>query len=482
MCEGRERKMLKGNIVKLLQLAVTLWGCCAAAQQPAAPALPPHDQVQDCLRKLWAKPVFWDSRAVAPVDPSVCGAPPGKIEDTLKAQHLSVFHLANAVFLTSADLFTPNRMGFYYRWKIPSINIRVLPLTLDESRSPSDAELRQITEAILQRSHLTPLTCPFDDNSDGIGELALSIEIDIHKMHIGSPRESVVALVVNTDPQQDRVAGTGRIIYGELEDGGFKYLWETPLLYSSFGQWGYDDLLRNGNLQISMTTSWGSSGQYTLFYAFDLDGREITRQNDTCQVMDEFALDHNRNATVCPVYADSVDVVATAKGPKDLRIVDSSANQVDPTKSVKKLRYTYKDGHYQVAASAPVKGTASLSVAAINEQGTDLMKEGKFQEASDKFYEAYLRNDSTAQCLYTNNLGFADYKMGKYEEAVEYLKETTHCDSTRAVAYLNLGDAYAKLNRNADARQAYEKYLELTPDSKSAADVKKKLDALPPSP
>jgi tetratricopeptide (TPR) repeat protein len=135
-----------------------------------------------------------------------------------------------------------------------------------------------------------------------------------------------------------------------------------------------------------------------------------------------------------------------------------------------------------VASAAPVKGTTSLSVAAINEQGTNLMKEGKFQEASDKFYEAYLRNDSTAQCLYTNNLGFADYKMGKYEEAVEYLKETTHCDSTRAVAYLNLGDAYAKLNRNADARQAYEKYLELTPDSKSAADVKKKLDALPPSP
>src|SRR5580700_2295759 len=108
MCEGRERKMLKGNIVRLLQLAVTLWGSCAAAQQPAAPALPPHDQVQDCLRKLWAKPVFWDSRAVAPVDPSVCGAPPGKIEDALKAQHLSVFHLANAAFLTSADLFTPN--------------------------------------------------------------------------------------------------------------------------------------------------------------------------------------------------------------------------------------------------------------------------------------------------------------------------------------------------------------------------------------
>ena len=474
--------MLNRSIKQLLLLAVTLWGCCAIAEQPEAAAIAPHDQVQDCLRKLWGKPVFWDSRAVAPVDPSVCSAPPGKIEDALKAQHLSVFHLPNAVFLTSADSFTPSGMGLYYRWKTPAIDIRVVPLTLPDSRKPGEAELRQIGDAVLQRSHSVPLTCPFVDNSEGIGQLALTIEIDIHKMHPGSARESAIALVVNTDPQLDKVAGTARIVYGELEDGGFKYLWETPLLYSSFGQWGYEDLLRNGNLQIRMSSSWGSNEQYTLLYAFDLDGREITRQNDTCQVMDQFALDHNQNATVCPIYADSVDVLASAKGPKELRVVDGSANQVDPTKSVRKLRYTYTNGRYQVVRSLQVKGLASPSVAAINEEGISLMKEGKFEEASDKFYQAYLRNDGTAPCLYANNLGFAYYKMGKYEEAVKYLKETIDCDSTRAVAYLNLADTYVKLKRNAEARQAYAKYLELAPDSKSAPDVKKKLDALPPSP
>jgi predicted RNA polymerase sigma factor len=39
-----------------------------------------------------------------------------------------------------------------------------------------------------------------------------------------------------------------------------------------------------------------------------------------------------------------------------------------------------------------------------------------------------------------------------------------------------------KLNRNAEARQAYQKYLELAPNSKVAPDVKKKPDALPPTP
>lgn len=164
-------------------------------------------------------------------------------------------------------------------------------------------------------------------------------------------------------------------------------------------------------MQISATSSWGSNAQYTLFYAFDLDGREISRQNDTCEVMDNLALDHNRNGTVCPIYADSIDVVGDVKGPKELRVVDGSANKVDPTEPVQKLRYAYKDGRYQKVGSISLKGTASLTAAAINEQGMKLMKEGKYQ-----------------------------------------------------------------------ARDAYKKYLELAPDSKSASDVKKKLDVLPSSP
>jgi tetratricopeptide (TPR) repeat protein len=57
------------------------------------------------------------------------------------------------------------------------------------------------------------------------------------------------------------------------------------------------------------------------------------------------------------------------------------------------------------------------------------------------------------------------------------LQKTIEIDPKRAVAYLNLGDVYVKLNRIVEARQAYTKYLELVPDSKSAPDVKKQLNA-----
>jgi hypothetical protein len=44
---------------------------------------------------------------------------------------------------------------------------------------------------------------------------------------------------------------------------------------------GFVDLLGNGRLQIILTSVFGM-GNYTGFYAFDLDGRELSRQSSTC--------------------------------------------------------------------------------------------------------------------------------------------------------------------------------------------------------
>ncbi len=114
-----------------------------------------------------------------------------------------------------------------------------------------------------------------------------------------------------------------------------------------------------------------------------------------------------------------------------------------------------------------------------NEEGLKFMQRRQPMSAVGWFVGTARADSSNAE--YTNNAGFAYYQMGKYGESVLWLEKTISIDPKRAVAYLNLGDAYAKLRRNAKARQAYTKYLELAPDSKSAPQVKKKLDALSPS-
>jgi predicted negative regulator of RcsB-dependent stress response len=53
-----------------------------------------------------------------------------------------------------------------------------------------------------------------------------------------------------------------------------------------------------------------------------------------------------------------------------------------------------------------------------------------------------------------------------------------HLDSP-SIAYLNLGDAYLQLQKKPEAKAAYEKFLQLAPNSKSAPSVQEKLKSLP---
>jgi TonB family protein len=146
-----------------------------------------------------------------------------------------------------------------------------------------------------------------------------------------------------------------------------------------------------------------------------------------------------------------------------------------PTTSVFDVS-TLRDGvekHPECATNA-----APNTASALNDEGMLLYKAKKYEEAVSKFVQAAGLDPASA--LFANNAGFALYQLQKYEESVGWFKKAIALDANRAVAYLNLGDAYVKLQRNADAKQAYEKYLALAPASKSAADVKLKLQALAP--
>lgn len=448
----------------LLVSACETW----AQQASDSSVLSAHELVQDCLRQLWSLPVFWDQRAVAPIDPSVCEAKPQEMEQALKAQHFLAFHTSNALLLVQENSFDKSSGPFQYLWKTPTIDIRVAPRVTAESRPPTEAELHEIASALLKQSHLVPLTCPF--KSDGqLGRLAFTMLIEIHRMRPGSPQESVIALMADSDPDQETVLGGGRIAYGLLENHHFEFRWESPLVEASMFQSGFVDLLRNGNLQIILTSNIGM-GNHTAFYAFDLDGRELSRQPVNCEAFSDLA---KHSPAACPVLTETtVQIEDTASGPKELLATDEGG---------KKIRYRFVSSRYEESPSSKSVRPSSIPRAtALNEQGMKLMQQGDYQLAITKFEEAAQLNQGDP--LFANNAGFAYYKLGRVEESLYWLNKAIQIDPTRAVAYLNLGDACAKLNRNAEARQAYTKYLELAPASKTAPDVKKKLEALPQTP
>jgi len=61
-----------------------------------------------------------------------------------------------------------------------------------------------------------------------------------------------------------------------------------------------------------------------------------------------------------------------------------------------------------------------------------------------------------------------------YKAASTRFLEATRWDPSSAEAFLKLGEAREKLNDADGAKEAYRKYLELSPDTKTAAALKKR--------
>jgi len=70
------------------------------------------------------------------------------------------------------------------------------------------------------------------------------------------------------------------------------------------------------------------------------------------------------------------------------------------------------------------------------------------------------------------------FKKNDYRAAVGRFREATKWNDGNADAWLRLGDAEEKMKDFKAARDAWEKYLQLAPDAKNAAEVRKRLDKL----
>lgn len=79
-------------------------------------------------------------------------------------------------------------------------------------------------------------------------------------------------------------------------------------------------------------------------------------------------------------------------------------------------------------------------------------------------------------------VGLYYLKKGKHRAASLRFTEATKWDPTSADAFFHLGEAFEKMKNKAGAKEAYEKFLELAPDSKAAPAIRKKLGTPPTAP
>jgi len=70
------------------------------------------------------------------------------------------------------------------------------------------------------------------------------------------------------------------------------------------------------------------------------------------------------------------------------------------------------------------------------------------------------------------------FKKGSYRAAALRFREATKWNAGDAEAWLRLGDAAEKQKDSKTVKEAYSKYLELSPDAKNSAEIRKKIEKL----
>jgi tetratricopeptide (TPR) repeat protein len=96
------------------------------------------------------------------------------------------------------------------------------------------------------------------------------------------------------------------------------------------------------------------------------------------------------------------------------------------------------------------------------------------QAVKERPTDATARSGLGISLAFNENSGNAQFR-----EAIPHLKEATKLDPANARAWLALGVTFQNLGRDAEAKGPYLKYLELSPNSPQAADVRMALKSIP---
>ncbi len=112
-------------------------------------------------------------------------------------------------------------------------------------------------------------------------------------------------------------------------------------------------------------------------------------------------------------------------------------------------------------AAGSICGQSKRSL--INE-GVDLYKSGKYNEAGENFNKAINKEQEQFEGHF--NLGDALFKAGKYEEAIGSYKNSlgfTEDNEAKAKAFYNIGNSLLKSQRYEESIDAYKNSLKLNP-------------------
>jgi hypothetical protein len=296
-------------------------GAVVCAQAPRHIGLTKTDAFVLCAQRTFGKPIIVENYPVFGdrVKDLSCAARTGELVESLTSHRLKVFEAGDWVFVMGSGGFDP-RVAPENPGRVQWTDVRVNPdienYRLVEVRTLSDTELQRIGQTIFSGSRVIPVSVPLDLRASPI--VRSSAEGDtmvVRPLLLLAARslghgaiESVVGLWLGAGGQP------GRLVYGEMMNGRYEMLWDSPLFPVWQGNMFFADVNGDGVQEIVVRGLTGVGRDTDRWMTiFDIHGNELTRQRP-CDVGDLF--DYEPEGIACSIAARDVSLRPNSDGTK----------------------------------------------------------------------------------------------------------------------------------------------------------------------
>ena len=309
------------------------------------------DRFMLCAQEVFGKPVLREAEPLGRAVESVsCPASKDEIRKGLEGHQESVldvrlFELKDWVFLEPEYRLKPEPP--YGRWK----KLEIVPEVrnwagIPDSRALTPEELAEASRIVFEKARVSPLLAAIvEPGADGeTATVKVPLVFDAHRLASHSVTESVVAISKATEN-----GGTGRLIYGEIREGKYVPLWDSPLFGALNLQLGYVDLDGDGIKEILLFSDGGRyPGELEALTAFDTRGHEVTRQGGHCWIQGFAEIDQHE--IVCPLMGEGFEMKTEDKGRTAIFSMAKNPDNEDGPPVPRAYRLV--DGFYRDAGTA----------------------------------------------------------------------------------------------------------------------------------
>ncbi len=263
-----------------------------------------------------------------------CSPDRGQIIRELQDRKIPALESDSAILLLPPemrpDIGITDRYGHRVKWHKFEVNVHVGNLAeprLPGSRPLAEDERNRIAKVILEQALTPPLVPAFAEVDGDTATMKVDLLLDAH--HLSPDIESVVAIL--------GAGGNVRLVYGDITHGGYRMLWDTPLLGPDVAV-SYKDVDGHGAQEIvAQWSELGGSVSFNAIAVFNRKGDELTRQEE-CYPR---PLREESAQFACPIWGAGVELEKASSGKYD--ILDVPNDQANPRDAE---RYTLVNGRY----------------------------------------------------------------------------------------------------------------------------------------